>query len=136
MKPDRAIIRTSFPHPVLGNFFPVKLELEYPIGPNETPEEAWEEGRKTAEEWFAAAYPLQESKPEGSGERDLSNWQPGAQRRPETLPTISKDAEKLEIAIDNATTIETLQSIKDQCGKSGLMGQYIAKFNQLNNGFH
>lgn len=45
-----------------------------------------------------------------------------------------RERDQLEDQIIAATTIETLQSIKDQCGKSGLMGQYIAKFNHLNLG--
>lgn len=110
-----------------GNARPGVVEATLKQG--ETMEDALDELDERLTEWHKKRYPhlYQDSKSEGSGERDLSNWQPGAQRRPETLPTISKDTEKLEIAIDNATTIEELQSIKDQCGKSGLMGQYIAK---------
>jgi hypothetical protein len=50
---------------------------------------------------------------------------------PKDIPTISKDTEKLEISIDNATTLEDLSIIKDACGKSGLVGPYMKKMNQL-----
>jgi hypothetical protein len=53
---------------------------------------------------------------------------------PYSIPTISKDAEKLEIAIDNAQSIEELREIKDECWKHGLSAYYINKFNELNNG--
>jgi hypothetical protein len=64
MKPDRAHIDLSFPHPVLGNFFPVKIHLEYPVGPNDTEQEALDAGKKSAEEWFASRYPHLSKEPD------------------------------------------------------------------------
>jgi hypothetical protein len=57
-----------------------------------------------------------------------------APNSPYSIPTISKDSERLEIAIDNATSLDELQAIKDDCWKHGLSINYINKFNELNNG--
>ena len=84
MKPDRAIIRLSFPHPVLGNFFPVKVELEYPLGPDDHEHDALDHGKASAEEWFQKAYPP----------LDLGHATPGVSNNANhSLPTISKDTE-------------------------------------------
>jgi hypothetical protein len=53
---------------------------------------------------------------------------------PYSIPTISKDSERAEIAIDNAETLADLQLLKEEAGKYGLLTQYIKKFNELNNG--
>ena len=51
--------------------------------------------------------------------------------QPGHLPTISKDTERLEILIDNATSLESLAEIKDACGKAGLITAYMQKLNKL-----
>jgi hypothetical protein len=53
---------------------------------------------------------------------------------PQSIPTISKDIERLEIAVDNATTLEELRALKDECWKLNIQAHYINKFNELNNG--
>jgi hypothetical protein len=42
-----------------------------------------------------------------------------------------KQTEQLEIAIDNATTLEELAQIKESCVKAGLVGAYMKKLNQM-----
>lgn len=44
---------------------------------------------------------------------------------------IDLQTEKLEIDIDNATSLSDLAEIKEACGKAGLVGPYMAKMNQL-----
>lgn len=47
------------------------------------------------------------------------------------LPTISLDKERLEIQIDNCTTIEELAEYKELAGKAGLVSAYMRKLNEL-----
>ena len=42
-----------------------------------------------------------------------------------------KQKENLEIAIDNATSLESLAEIKEACGKAGLVAQYMKRLNEL-----
>lgn len=53
---------------------------------------------------------------------------------PATIPTISKESERLEIQIDNAQTLEDLSTIKEACGKAGLVSEYMKKINELMTG--
>jgi hypothetical protein len=57
MKPDRTIIRLAFPHPVYGTFTPVKVEYEYPLGPNDNDQDALDDGKARAEAWYNTRYP-------------------------------------------------------------------------------
>ena len=129
MKPDRAHIDLAFPHPILGQFFPVKLHLEYPLGPTDHEHDALDAGKKSIEEWFASRYPALDM---GFN----SNGQPPKYEQSvtsSTLPTISKDKERVEIAIDNAKTIDDLRLLNEDAGKNGLVSHYVKRFNELNN---
>jgi|ERR1700734_1578501 len=42
-----------------------------------------------------------------------------------------REKENLEIAIDNATSLEDLAKLKEQVGKQGLIHPYMQKMNQL-----
>jgi hypothetical protein len=44
-----------------------------------------------------------------------------------------KAKEQLEISIDNATTLEEMRNIKEQCWLVGLSKEWITKFNEINN---
>jgi hypothetical protein len=57
MKPDRTIIRLSFPHPVYGTFTPIRVEYEYPLGPKDNDQDALDDGKARAEAWFSSRYP-------------------------------------------------------------------------------
>lgn len=57
MKPDRVIIRLAFPHPIYGTFTPVKVEYEYPLGPDGNDQDALDDGKERAEAWFNSRYP-------------------------------------------------------------------------------
>jgi len=48
-----------------------------------------------------------------------------------SIPVISKDTERLEIQIDNATSLEDLAKLKEQAGKQGLISPYMKKMNEL-----
>lgn len=50
------------------------------------------------------------------------------------IPVISKESERLEIQIDNAQTLEDLSTIKEACGKAGLVSEYMKKLNELMTG--
>lgn len=53
---------------------------------------------------------------------------------PKPTTTIDyKKKEALEITLDNCTTLEQVRLLKDDCGKYGLLTEYVKKFNQLNN---
>lgn len=45
-----------------------------------------------------------------------------------------KKKEALEITLANCTTLEQVRLLKEDCGKYGLLTEYVIKFNQLNNG--
>lgn len=48
------------------------------------------------------------------------------------MPIIDRSAkEKLEIAIDNADSIETLSTLKEEASKHGLVSQYMNKLKEL-----
>jgi hypothetical protein len=53
--------------------------------------------------------------------------------RPQIAPQVIdyKEKENLEIAIDNATSLEDLAKLKEQAGKQGLVRQYMQKLNYL-----
>jgi hypothetical protein len=100
--------------------------VEATLKPGETMEQALDELDERLTAWHKKRYPhLYENQPSPIPERPFAY-------RQEQTPVIDKSTEKLEIAIDNADTIEKLQMIKDQCGLAGIMGQWISKFNQLN----
>ena len=51
------------------------------------------------------------------------------------MPIIDRSSkEKLEIAIDNADSIETLSALKEEASKHGLVSQYMAQLKKLTNG--
>lgn len=51
------------------------------------------------------------------------------------MPIIDRSSkEKLEIAIDNADSIETLGTLKEEASKHGLVSQYMNRLKQLTNG--
>ena len=51
-----------------------------------------------------------------------------------SIPSIDRNAiEKLEIAIDNAPSIEELAKLKDEAGKQNLTSLYVKRLNQLIN---
>ena len=57
MKPDRTIIRLSFPHPIYGTFTPIRVEYEYPLGPEDNDQDALDDGKARAEAWVTSRYP-------------------------------------------------------------------------------
>jgi hypothetical protein len=130
------IVKASFDKkigmPNFSNDTPGVVEVILEDG--DTIESVWTELNQRAIAWHRAEYPhlYQEgNKPEWVNMPVKANTQMIEMRE---VPTISKDAEKLEIAIDNAQSIGELQGIKDDCWKHGLTVNYINKFNELNNG--
>jgi hypothetical protein len=128
MKPDRAIIRLSFPHPVLGNFFPVKIEYEYPIGPNDHEHDALDHGKASAEEWFKRAYPSLDQHPP-IPERPFAY-------RQEQTPVIDygkhdQSPDGVLADIQKSQTLEELATYKLLAGQSGLVPQYMKRVNEL-----
>jgi hypothetical protein len=104
------------------------------------PGESIEDGVIRVQEalWRAAERIKQKAYPNGREE-----WIPGFEFPPHmktqitfeqpTIPVISKDTERLEIQIDNATTLEDLAKLKEQAGKQGLIHPYMQKMNELLN---
>lgn len=111
----------------------VGFEAEPEGNPGDAPMDMLSMLHDLADEWHKAQYP----EPPGSEVwkfGDRVNRTDAAGPLGNSIPTISKDFEKLEIAIDNAQAIEELQILKDDAWKHGLSVQYITKFNELNNG--
>ena len=50
-----------------------------------------------------------------------------------TIPVISKDKEKTEIAIDNCTMVGELLELKEDAGRYGLVTHYQKKMNEFQN---
>lgn len=86
MKPDRTTYFFSVPHPVYGTFAPIKMATEYPLGENETEEQAWDEAKRRAEAWARVNFPglvLEDSHNEVSplsSEPIIRSKQPPAER--------------------------------------------------------
>ena len=126
---------------IVTNFLDTMLEHEVEIQEGETKLDACRRGLKELDQ--IAADLRKEAHPHLYQETtDLNKkWVHAASEHmqqmnvgPTTLPTISKDKERIEIAIDNAETIADLQLIKDEAWSNGLSGHYIHRFNELNNG--
>ena len=129
MKPDRAFIDLAFPHPIYGTFTPIKLHLEYPLKGDETEEQAWDAGEKAMKEWIASRYP-----DPNQMNKNIVVTPLHFPSKHESIPTISKDKERTEIAIDNAKSIDDLQVIKDDAEKHGLFAHYMTRFYDIANG--
>lgn len=56
-KPDRTTYFFIAPHPIYGTFAPIKMATEYPLGENDTQEEAWDDAKQRAEAWAAKNFP-------------------------------------------------------------------------------
>jgi hypothetical protein len=83
---------------------------------------------KMADEWHKKAHPhlyQQEGAPEIV--RSFTPQQTG----PSVAVIDYKEKENLEIAIDNATSLEDLAKLKEQAGKQGLIHPYMQKMNEL-----
>lgn len=99
--------------------------VEATLKPGETLEDALDELDERLTAWHKKRYPsLYENQPPPITERPFAY-------RQETIPTISKDTEKLEIAIDNATSLEELAPIKEAIWKAGLRDQYMQKVSTI-----
>lgn len=103
--------------------------VEATLEDGDTLESAWTELNKRAIEWHLGAYPhlYQESK---TAEGVIAEFT----RQSLGIPVISKESERLEIHIDNAQTLDELSTIKDACGKAGLVSEYMKKLNELMTG--
>lgn len=115
MKPDRAVIDLSFPHPIYGTFTPVKLHLEYPLAPGETEDDAWDAGKKSMEQWVASRYP--DPNPDSKTNSGLITHFNGSANETKSLPIISKEPEERRIGIlvadiYSCPDIKTLETYK------------------------
>ena len=120
--------------PNFSNDRPLVVEADLEEG--ETMEEAWSKMNKAATDWHRSEYPhlYQEEK----------SWTPGADFPPhmkteitfDPLPIISKDKEKIEIAIDNAETVEDLKALKAHYEflPASLINHYTKRFQELTSG--
>jgi hypothetical protein len=78
-----------------------------------------------------AAAILKKRVQQGNGPEPVRSFTP-QQTGPSVIETIDyKQKESLEIAIDNATSLESLAEIKEACGKAGLVSQYMKRLNEL-----
>jgi predicted RNase H-like HicB family nuclease len=103
--------------------------VEATLKPGKTLEDALDELDDRLNAWHRKKYPhlYQEGNPEPS----LTRFPPPL-TGPAVIETIDyKQKESLEIAIDNATSLESLAEIKEACGKAGLVSQYMKKLNEL-----
>lgn len=102
----------------------------------ETPEQAWTELNKRAQAWhrkeFPELYPPAQSEP-WTNQPITAERQKIEFRRVDSIPVISKEKERLEIVIDNATVLDELLTIREQCLDNHLSIEWIKKFNELNN---
>lgn len=117
---------------IVGPYLQEKVGFEAEINEfSETPQEALWSLKSMAEDWHKDANPKLDGSdlpPHLKTEVTFGNGQP--------LPTISKEKERLEIAIDNAQTLDQMRDIKEQCWLAGLPSEWIEKFNALNNKTH
>lgn len=135
MKPDRAAIDLSFPHPVFGTFTPIKIHLEYPLAPGQTEEDAWDHGKKSMEEWFMSRYPpLDLGFPAHTAPPKYEQSQTSS-----TIPVISKDPEERRIGMEIADIyscqdLKILQSYKLIAkSKPELQAAYDQQYKKLTN---
>lgn len=115
MKIERITYQKAF---ITGPFLQEKIGFEAEIDEHiQSVHDALMQLKSMAEGFHKEANPhlYQESKTVTSGYYAVdSPYAPAATySAPGTIPIISKDAEKIEIAIDNATTLEELNKIKD-----------------------
>lgn len=123
IRPEKIVLHLSFPHPVYGTFTPIKLEDHQFIDTQEEKEEALNIAKKRLEDWYWKNYPRLDL--------GIPPCEPSQASNPKV---ISKDVERIEIAIDNAQTLEELYPLRKDADKWNILPQYIKKFNELNNG--
>lgn len=119
-----------------GPFLQEKIGFEAEIEDGEeSVTAALTELKSLAEGWHNNNNPhlYQESGAEEYAANKMQQLQQEGRIRPTSSPQVIdyKQKESLEIAIDNATSLESLAEIKDACGKAGLVFQYMTKLNQL-----
>src|ERR1700743_2037664 len=113
-----------------GAYANVKIGMEGTLEGEESPFDALDKLKRLIDNWYIHEYPPQESKPI---DPDLIKYQGIQVNAVPSPPQVIdyKQKESLEIAIDNATSLESLAEIKEACGKAGLATQYMKRLNQL-----
>lgn len=104
IRPDRTTYFFIAPHPIHGTFAPIKMATEYPLGENNTQEEAWSDAKRRAEEWAIKNFPgldLMAAEMMSYGQSYVSH-----------PVEINIQNEKVEIAIENAQTLDELKEVK------------------------
>lgn len=135
MKIEKVTFQTTYN---IGPFLNVKVGFEaIPEGnPGDAPYDMLTMLKEMADEWHRKEYPHLYQ----DGVNAVSVWDANYKPPPSTLTTTSssvidyKAKEQLEIAIDNATTLEELAPLKEAIWKAGLTTQYMNKVKQLSNG--
>jgi hypothetical protein len=111
-----------------GPYMSDKVTMEASVHGGESHETVLDNLSHLINDWHRKANPHLHQEPE------MTRFPPQLGVVAEAIPVISKDKEKIEIYIDNATSLEELQGMKDECWKHDLSANYITKFNELNNG--
>lgn len=114
----------------VGQFLFDKIGGEATIDPGQTPDEVLSNLNKTVTDWHRKEYPHLYQEPPAWANTPVA----APRQKIELLPTISKDKERIEIAIDNAETIADLQYLRSDSFENGLGAHYVQRFNELNNG--
>lgn len=117
--------------PGYNNVKPGASEIN--LEPGETIEQAWTELNQRAMAWHKKEYPHCYQQPEILGPFHAKDFNHAVMDN-RGISTISKDKERIEIAIDNCTGIDELLLLKDDAGKHDLLRDYMRKFVELENG--
>jgi hypothetical protein len=121
-------------YPITTNFLDTMLEHSVVIEEGETKLDAYRRGLRELDQ--IAAELRREANP-GDAEEYAANKiqqlkQEGRIRPAEPIPIISKDKERIEIAIDNASDLASLARYKKDATKMGLVKEYMRRINELN----
>ena len=111
---------------VVGPYLQQRVGFEADVDDNEDIAECLSKLRHMAEDWDGKQY-IEGGRP----------WlmppktSPSPVHETTTQVIDYKEKENLEIAIDNATSLEDLAKLKEQAGKQGLIHPYMQKMNEL-----
>lgn len=119
-------------YPITTNFLDTMLEHSVDIQEGETKLDAYRRGLKELDQIAA------ELRKEANTQQGSPYQYPAIQQGPPppeflngSLPIISKEKEKVEIAIDNCTSLEELKDCKVAATHHGLTTEYMRKLRDL-----
>jgi len=114
---------------VVGPYLQEKIGVEIEVEPGEE-DDVFREAIEKVSKWHLEANPGLYTNPFPTLKTDKIAYSVPVE--PATIDLAQlREKEQLEIAIDNATSLEDLAKLKEQAGKQGLIHPYMQKLNQL-----